>query len=57
MCLLCCFQYRKLLNINTFQQDKFFIVVPHPLVITLTKLPTLHALIKQYISPGFTWDV
>ena len=33
--------------------DKFSVAVPHPLVITLTGLPTLCVLIKPYILPGF----
>ena len=33
--------------------DKFSITVPHPVVITLTGLPTLCDLFKPYILPGF----
>ena len=33
--------------------DKFSVAVSHPLVITLTRLPTLCVLIKPYILPGF----
>ena len=37
--------------------DKFFIATPHPLVITLTGLPTLCVLIKPYTLPRLTWVV
>ena len=33
--------------------DEFSIAEPHPLLITLTGLPTLCVLVRPYILPGF----